>query len=67
MTLQEYQQRDLELQAEIAGYRDASAGFNIQIAANERRIINLEWKRTQLRSKYASNPEGCEMPELKKH
>lgn len=53
MTLNEFNQKDLELETQINQYRLASNKLQTEILLNERAITELQQKRSVLRHEYA--------------
>ena len=53
MTLNEFNQKDLELETQINQYRLASNKLQTEILLNERVITELQQKRSVLRHEYA--------------
>ena len=52
MTKEEFQEKDMLLQAEIAEYENNSADLGLQIATNNRKIACLKWQRVKLNNEY---------------
>ena len=57
MTDKEYRQQRMAIKEQIAAYRKHSLELQQEIAGNEREIVSLNWKLTELHNKYIDELE----------
>ena len=57
MTLKEFQQKDFELQQELASYENHARDLECQIAFDNKEMTRINYERCALRNEYAMSQD----------